>query len=223
METLLKPSRLDIDPNSPSATKEWKHWRRTFTNFIKECGEKAPDKHRTLVNYVSHNIYEYIEDCPDYEASIEALERLFIKPPNEIFARHLLATRRQKQGETLTEFLQELRRLSKDCNIKSATAEEYREELVRDSFINGLLSLLIRQRLLENSTLDLKTAFDQANALDLAQKNSEAYIMPSSMVASVSADENSGGMSPCLHSRETSVYCAHSNKEMLFLWGTFPQ
>ena len=37
---------------------------------------------------------------------------------------------------------------------------------------------MIRQRLLENKQLDLQTAFDQANALDLAQKNSEAYKMP---------------------------------------------
>ncbi len=79
--------------------------------------------------------------------------------------KYLLATRRQKSGETLVEFIQELRRLSKDCNLKSVSAEQYREELIRDSFINGLLSPLIRQRLLENSTLDLKSAFDQANAL----------------------------------------------------------
>ena len=37
----------------------------------------------------------------------------------------------------------------------------------------------IRQRLLENKTLDLKTAFDQARALEMAQKNSESYYRPS--------------------------------------------
>ncbi len=178
MDTLLKPARLDLDPNSPSAAKEWKHWHKTFTNFLSECGERVPDKYRTLINYVSHNVYEYIEDCADYESALEVLNQLFIKKPNEIFARHLLATRRQKSGETLVEFIQELRRLSKDCNLKSVSAEQYREELIRDSFINGLLSPLIRQRLLENSTLDLKSAFDQANALDLAQKNAEIYTMP---------------------------------------------
>jgi len=178
MDTLLKPVRLDLDPNSPTATKEWKHWHRTFTNFIAECGDKAPDKYRTLINYVSHNVYEYIEECTSYESAIDVLEGVFVKTTNEIFARHLLATRRQKPGETLPEFLQELRRLSKDCNLKDVKAEQYREELVRDSFINGLSSPLIRQRLLENTQLDLKTAFDQASALDLAQKNAEAYAMP---------------------------------------------
>ena len=177
MDTLLKPARLNLDPNSPSAAKEWKHWHRTFINFIDECGERAPNKFRTLVNYVS-TMYYYIEDCADYDAAIETLTHLYIKTPNEIFTCHLLATRRQKPGETLTEFLQELRKLGKDCNLKNFTAEQYREELIRDSFINGIASPLIRQRLLENTQLGLRAAFDQANSLDLAQKNSEAYAMP---------------------------------------------
>ena len=176
MDTLLKPARLDLDPNSPSAATEWKHWHRTFNNFIDEYGENAPNKYRTLAQ---HNVYDYIEDCADYDAAIETLTQLYIKTPNEIFTRHLLATRRQKPGETLTEFLQELRKLSKDCNLKNVTAEQYREELVRDFFVNGIASPFIRQRLLENTRLALKTAFDQANSLDLAQNNSEAYTMPS--------------------------------------------
>ena len=96
MDTLLKPARLDMHPNSPSAAKEWKHWHRTFRNFIDEYDENAPNKFRTLVNYVSHNVYGYIEDCADYNAAIETLTQLYIKTPNEIFARHLLAIRRQK-------------------------------------------------------------------------------------------------------------------------------
>ena len=60
----------------------------------------------------------YIEDCADYDAAIETLTQLYIKTPNEIFARHLLATRRQKTSETLTEFFKELRKLSKDGNIE---------------------------------------------------------------------------------------------------------
>eukprot|EP00794_Sanderia_malayensis_P010294 gene10294-11355_t len=160
MDTLLKPARLDLDPNSPTASKEWKHWHRTFTNFIAECGERAPDEYRTLINYVSHNVYEFIEDRADYDSTILALERVFVKTPSEIFARHLLATRRQKPGETLSEFLQELHRLSKDCNLKSVTAEQYREEL--------------------------------ANALDLPQKNAEAYGMPQTPTTASVSDSSEG-------------------------------
>ena len=76
----------------------------------------------------------------------------------------------------MSEFIRELHKGNKNCNIKVISAEEYREELIQDTFINGLASPLICQRILENKQLDLQIAFDQANALDLAKKNSEAYM-----------------------------------------------
>ena len=95
MNRLLKPDRLDLDPNSPTATKEWKHWFRTVDNFIIECGtDPASDKFRTIINLISHNVFDYVEDCSDYDSVAVTLEGLYIKFPNEIFARHLLAARR---------------------------------------------------------------------------------------------------------------------------------
>jgi len=78
----------------------------------------------------------------------------------------------------LDEYLQALKTLSKDCNFRQVTAAEYRDEAIRDAFISVLVSSNIRQRLLENKTLDLQAAFDQAKALDIAQKNSESYNLP---------------------------------------------
>ena len=34
MDKVLRPERLDTDPNSGTAAKEWLHWRRTFENFM---------------------------------------------------------------------------------------------------------------------------------------------------------------------------------------------
>ena len=222
METLRKPARLNLGPNSPSAAKEWKLWHMTFRNFIDECGENASNKFRTLVNYVSHNVYDYTEDCTDYDAAIETLTQLYIKTPNEIFPRYLLrllAIRRQKPGETLTEFLQALRKLSKDCNLKKNTAEQYREELVRDTFINGIASPLIRQRLLENTRLDLKTAFDQANSLDLAQKNSEAYAMPSIPVTATVSSSPTNQHTEIPMPKEHSLAATYAPKKKCYFCG----
>ena len=120
---LLKPERLDLDPNSPTAAKEWKYWLRTFNNFIAECGNGAPDKYRTIINLITHNVFDYVEDCVDFDSVVKTLQNLYIKTPNEIFARHLLANRRQQSGESLDEFLQQLCKLSKDCNLNDVTAE----------------------------------------------------------------------------------------------------
>ena len=71
--------------------------------------------------------------------------------------------------------MQALQSFSKDCQFREVSTKEYREEAVRDAFINGLHDSKIRQRLLENRTLDLETAFSQTRALDLARQNSEFY------------------------------------------------
>lgn len=201
MEKVLKPTRLDVDPSATDASKQWKHWKMTFKNFLDECTEAAgegrqPNKLRALINYISHSVYEYIDEETDYDACVQKLEELYCKPSNEIFARHCLATRKQEPGESLDEFLQQLRKLSKDGNYKNVTAEQYREEQIRDSFISGLCSQYIRQRLLENKTLTLKEAFDQASALDRAQKNSNAYTTPLPQLAVTHMPEDTSTNKP---------------------------
>lgn len=174
---ILKPSKLDVDPNSPTASKEWKHWHRAFTNYIEECGESEADRFKILVNCISYTVYDQIQECSDYESAIKVLQNLYVKSPNVALARHLLATRKQHPGESLDDYLQELRKLSKDCNLKATlTAEQYRQELICDAFINGIASPLIRQRLLENGTFNLECIYNQAYLLDLAQRNIDDYV-----------------------------------------------
>ena len=127
-----------------------------------------------------------------------------------------IATRRQQSGESLDEFLLELRRLSKDCNLKAVSAEQYKEELVRDSFINGLSSPLIRQRLLENKTLTLDQAYSQATSLDVAQKNSVAYSQPAVHVAVVdlpSTPEDDNSLCPDVLSQKPPLATTYSKNK----------
>ena len=48
--------------------------------------------------------------------------------------------------------------------------------MIRDAFTSGIQSNHICQRLLENKTLDLHTAFDQAHSLNVAQQNSTMFL-----------------------------------------------
>ena len=69
------------------------------------------------------------------------------------------------------------------------TAAQHQEESIRDSFISGLQSSLMHQRLLENKTLDLATMFDHTRALDSAQKSYELHSAPSGSSFSATASE----------------------------------
>ena len=189
MDKYLKPERLDADPNSSSAAQQWRHWHRTFKSFLEQCQLTRPELNKldVLINYVSPKVYDYIAECATYDSATSVLESLYVKPKNDVFARHLLATRKQEAGESLDQYLLSLQQLGRDCTFKALTAEQVRDELIRDAFINGLISGHIRQRLLENTTLDLKTAVDQARALEAAQRHSDSYHQPNySVTASAS-------------------------------------
>ena len=223
MEKLTKPERLSLDQNDLEGAKRWKHWVRTFENHIesieqaRQDGDPPINRLRILVNAVDFNEFDLIEDCATYEVAIQRLRSLYVKTPNAIFARHLLATTKQQQGQSLSEFMQCLHSLSKDCGFQAVTAEEYRRQSVRDAFINGLLSSSIRQRFLENRELDLDTAFTQASSLDLAQQHSQAYKYhrSSQMTAMTS---NNAVETLSMDDNEISALST-KKKEMLLSWG----
>ena len=138
MALILRPECLETDPNSSTAATEWQHWKRTFENFLSVLPRERLDKFGVLTNFVSPTVFQYIEESDDYTAAIAILEALFVKPSNEIYARHLFATRRQRTNEIPDEYLQVVKSLSKDCNFKNATAVQYRDESIRDAFIKTL-------------------------------------------------------------------------------------
>ena len=175
MDKVLRPERLDTDPSSAEAAQEWSHWKATFTNFLTSLPQENLNKRNVLINYVSPRIFSLIAATENYDRSIEILENQFVKPKNEVYSRHKLATRNQSATETVDEFLQALKTLSVDCNFQAVTADQHRQQYIRDAFVRGLRSDWIRQRLLESRDLDLDAAFDRARALEAASEHSKSY------------------------------------------------
>ena len=118
----------------------------------------------------------------------------------------------------MREFQQNLQSLSKDCNFRAVTGEEYRQEMVRDSFMNGLISTSIRRRLLENRELDLQTAFAQASALEIAQRHSQAYEKDSG-VQVMSVSPGLSNEAPLQHRQSTQEFLVMINKPCFFCGG----
>ena len=109
VERLLKLDRLNTDPNASIASNEWLHWLRTFENFLTVLPQEGLDKLSVLMNHVSPKIFMYIEECTEYNRAVMVLKELFVKPKNDVFARHVLATRSQQMAERLDEYLQVLK------------------------------------------------------------------------------------------------------------------
>ena len=124
MDKHLRPSKFDTEPNSLNAEKEWKHWYRTFCNFLKHaCPTPAPadppnpaaaaiaaqelqqKKLDSLIVYISAPIYDYISDAADYKTAIQKLETLYLKLPSIVFNRHKLLTTKQVTGESVDQYM----------------------------------------------------------------------------------------------------------------------
>ena len=221
MDKVLRPERFDADPNEASSTKRWQHWQTTFENFLETIEGDNLNKLNVLINFLSAEVYEFISKAQSYEDARNTLKSIYVKTPNEVFARYQLYTRQQKSGESLEEFMQSLKVLSKDCNFQAVSANEYKNEAIRDSFINGLLDSKIRKRLLENQTLGLQAAFDQARALDQAQRHSEYYTntgaaQPHSYAAAVSEITTKSLNTNSNESPSSSAAISEKNKKCFF-------
>ena len=149
------PSKTDsnAEKNDSNAASVFKYWIAAFESVLQavETGQAAVDpsvevnRRGLLVKFLTPSVYQYIEDCETYEAAVAELKRVYVKTKNNVFARHLLPTRRQLPGESLQQFLQVLETLSEDYSFRAVTADQYRWELVQDAFINGLASAAVRQ------------------------------------------------------------------------------
>ena len=148
------------------------------------------------------------------------LECAYVKPVNEIHARHRLNTSRQNKGESLEDFLQRWKILSNDCNFIDVTASQCKEAAIRDAFITGLGSPYIR-RLLEHNELRLNHVFNKVRSLHEAQKNAESYeVRHAERIATVSFGNNEIGQPQKENEKRWSRFASFKYQSFKFCGGS---
>ena len=173
----LRPQIFETDVNAPDSAKKWKQWKKTFEDYVSRIeGATARDKLDILVSLLDTSVYSYVSECDAYDDAVARLENAYVKPVNEIFARHRLNTCKQNPDESLEDFLERSKSLSNNCNFTDCTAAQIRETAaIRDAFISGMQSGFIQQRILEDNVLALNDVFDKARRLNEARKNASLY------------------------------------------------
>jgi len=175
---VLRQKALSVQPEAPEASRVFTFWLRTIEDFIaayrdyRKEGEPEINKKRLIISRLSPDVFSFVEEAGDYERIVETLKSVYVKN-NNVYERHLLVRRRQIPTESISEFLQSLKSLAKECSFADVLAAVYREVLTRDSFINNLSSSSIRQRLLEKDNLTLVQAYELADNVDRAQRQSQ--------------------------------------------------
>ncbi|CAG9137758.1 unnamed protein product [Plutella xylostella] len=104
--------------------------------------------------------------------TIVSLVQDHLSPKRSVIAERFLIFRasRQNENQSVTEYLAQLKKLSKPCNFDAKNLNEN----LRDQFVFGLHSDRIRQRLLTESNLTFDSAIEMALSLEAAVRDSAA-------------------------------------------------
>ena len=110
-----------------------------------------------------------------FEEVTATLKQHFEPRPLVIAERYYFHRRHQAAGETVGEFVAELRRLSTHCQFGS-----YLEEVLRDRFVCGLRNEPMVKRLLTEADLTFKRAVEIAQGMEAAAENARKLQSPTS-------------------------------------------
>ena len=191
---LITLDKLVIDPSNQDAGRQYLFWRAQFTNFCNYAGANDDERLGILINKIEVNVYEYIEGITDINDALVRLDEVFKKKTNEVFARHVLNSTRQKANEPTKEFAMRLELLAKDCNYQAVSVIEHRNQATLVAFVSGLGNARIRQRLLETDDLTLPQAVTKAEILQRAEDNAlEFRTEPTEGMVAVTKNANNSG------------------------------
>ena len=99
-----------------------------------------------------------------YAELVAALKAHLDPKPLVIAERFKFHRRSQKEGETVAQYLAELRKLAEYCDFK-----DHREEALRDRLVCGIQSKAIQKRLLAEADLTLQKAYEVAQGIEAAE------------------------------------------------------
>ena len=153
---------------------DWTLYVERVQEYLVANGISTEEKKRAvLVTLMGSEAYELLASlvAPDkpstkkFDDIIATMEKYLKPKPLVIAERFKFHKRSQKEGETVAQYLAELKRLAERCNFG-----QFLEDALRDRLVCGLRSEAIQRRLLAEEELTLKKAHDVAYSMETATK-----------------------------------------------------
>ncbi|XP_022825032.1 uncharacterized protein LOC111355399 [Spodoptera litura] len=142
---------------------------------------KIPDNLQvpTLITVMGAESYELLVNLctPEKPKSktftqiTEIMEKHLQPKPSELAERYKFRHRKQKEGESISEYTAVLKKMSKTCEFGSSL-----EESLRDQLVCGITNENIRQRLFAESKLDFGKAYKLAVSMEAAEKDAAEVV-----------------------------------------------
>ena len=158
-----------------SGEEDWlQYCERLEFYFVAHGVEDAGKKKATLLAACGATTYKLMCDLVSplkpkdktFEQLKEIVQKHLKPKPSEIVQRYKFHTRVQRSGETIANFVAELRHLSQDCNFGDSLSD-----MLRDRLVCGVKSERTQRRLLAETALTFENAFAAATAMETAERN----------------------------------------------------
>ena len=158
MDKLQPPGTLSFAGN---VAENWRKWKQRFQVYLTASGIDAKDQKvqsATLLHVAGeealeiYNTFTWDKDGDDQKVSaIMAKFEAHCNPRKNItWERHLFNTRNQQPGETIDQYVTDLRTKAKTCEFGTLS-----DSLIRDRIVGGIISDSTRSRLLQKADLTL--------------------------------------------------------------------
>lgn len=173
-------TRPVIEPFNCSNPRNWEEYEERLEYFLvaKKIKEEE-EKKANLLTLIGEEAYSILRNaiapakCKDksYEELLTALRHQFTPELSSIAQRFVFAQRKQKDGESIADFVVSLRSLSASCKF-----DAFLDQALRDAFIFGLRDEHMLNKLLTSLKDDstFKVAVEEALVIENAYKNARS-------------------------------------------------
>ncbi|CAK1579538.1 unnamed protein product [Parnassius mnemosyne] len=175
------------------ATDNWKLYVERLEQFF-VVNKISSELHvPTLITVMGAESYELLvslctPEKPTSKTFLELTKILenYLQPkPSELAERFKFRQRKQRDGESISEYVTDLKKMSKTCEFGS-----WLQESLRDQFVCGISSETIRQRLFAESKLDFGKAYRLAVSMEAAEKDAASVDVHPKISGDSSASTN---------------------------------
>ena len=167
MQQFQPPEPLSFDGN---LAENWRRWKQRFEIYMTASGRDAkPDtvKSATFLHVAGPEALEVFntltfdneDDQKKLSVLMEKFEEYCTPRRNVTWERHVFNTRRQQPGETIDQYVTDLKKKAKSCEFG-----DLNDSLIKDRVVCGILSDKTRARLLKQPDLTLAKAIDMCRA-----------------------------------------------------------
>ena len=168
----------EFDPKK----EEWKSYaERLSYYFIANDITTDAKKQAVLLSASGSDTFELIQNLlapvdpkdKSFDELVTLLENHYKPKPSEIVQRYHFNCRDQKEGENISTYVSELRKLSQHCNYGTSL-----NDLLRDRLVCGIRNGPLQRKLLAEKELTFKTALEMAQAWETAEASSKDLQKP---------------------------------------------